>query len=74
MRCWRPETGRVAGWWWMALREIIGGLAEGILGWITLLVSFILFLARNDHKCLHDLVAGTVVIHDPNKVIQYRAM
>jgi len=74
MRCWRPETGRVAGWWWMALREIIGGLAEAILGWITQLVSLILFLTRRDHKCLHDLVAGTVVIHDPNKVIQYRAM
>jgi len=74
MRCWRPETGRMAGWWWMALREIIGDLAEAILGWITQLVSFILFLARRDHKCLHDLVAGTVVIHDPNKVIQYRAM
>src|SRR5580700_8511868 len=42
MRCWRPETGRVAGFWWMALREIIGRLAEGILSVITLLTSFIL--------------------------------
>src|SRR6202035_5206086 len=29
MRCWRPDDGRVAGWWWMALREIVGGIAEG---------------------------------------------
>ncbi len=69
MRCWRPETGRVAGWWWMALREIIGRLVEGILSVITLLVSFIFMLTRPDRRCLHDLVAGTVVLYDPNKVL-----
>jgi hypothetical protein len=36
MRCHRPETNRVAGFWWMAL---------------------------------HDLVVGTVVLHDPNRVL-----
>jgi uncharacterized RDD family membrane protein YckC len=69
MRCWRPETGRVAGFWWMALREIIGRLADGILSIITLLVSFILMVTSKDHKSLHDLVAGTVVLHDPHKVL-----
>ena len=24
MRCWRPETAEVPGWWLMALREIVG--------------------------------------------------
>ena len=69
MRVWRPETGRVAGWWWMALREIIGRIAEGILSIITLLVSFILMLTRKDRMCLHDLIAGTIVLQDPNKVL-----
>jgi uncharacterized RDD family membrane protein YckC len=69
MRCWRPETGRVAGWWWMALREIIGRIVDGILSFITLLVSFILFLSTKERKSLHDLVAGTVVLYDPNKVL-----
>jgi uncharacterized RDD family membrane protein YckC len=69
MRCWRPEEGRVAGWWWMALREIVGRIADGILWLITALVSFILMLSRPDRRCLHDLVAGTVVLHDPNKVL-----
>jgi uncharacterized RDD family membrane protein YckC len=69
MRCWRPETGRVAGWWWMALREIVGRLVDGILSIITLLVSFILMCTRSDRRCLHDLIAGTVVLHDPNKVL-----
>jgi uncharacterized RDD family membrane protein YckC len=73
MRCWRPETGRVAGWWWMALREIIGRIVDGILSFVTLLVSFILMCTRSDRGCLHDLIAGTVVLHDPNKVLASRA-
>lgn len=69
MRCWRPETGRVAGWWWMALREIVGRFVEGILSIITLLLSFVLFLTGRERKSLHDLIAGTVVLHDPGKVL-----
>jgi uncharacterized RDD family membrane protein YckC len=69
MRCFRPETNRVAGFWWMALREIVGRIAEGILSIITELTSLILMLTRPDRKTLRDLVAGTVVLHDPNKVL-----
>jgi uncharacterized RDD family membrane protein YckC len=69
MRCWRPETGRAAGWWWMALREIIGRLVDGILSIVTLLLSFIFMCTRSDRRCLHDLIVGTVVLHDPNKVL-----
>lgn len=65
MRCWRPETREVPGFWWMALREIVGGLAEGILSILTELVSFILFLTTRERKTLHDYIAGTVVLHDP---------
>jgi uncharacterized RDD family membrane protein YckC len=69
MRCYRPETNRIAGFWWMALREIIGRTADGILSIITELISLIFMLSRPDRKTLHDLVAGTVVLHDPNKVL-----
>lgn len=72
MRCWRPESGRVAGWWWMALREIVGRFLEGILGFITLIVSFVLMVAGRERKCLHDLIAGTVVLRDPNNVLAHR--
>lgn len=68
MRCWKPETRHVASWGTMAFREIIGRLVDGILG-ITLLVSFILMLTRQDRRCLHDLVAGTVVVRDPDKIL-----
>jgi uncharacterized RDD family membrane protein YckC len=69
MRCWRPETGRVATWGWMALREIVGRFVEGILSFITLLLSLILMITSKDHKSLHDLIAGTVVLRDPNNVL-----
>jgi uncharacterized RDD family membrane protein YckC len=69
MRCWRPETGRVAGWWWMALREIVGSLLESLLGIFTQALSFILFLATRERRTLHDMVAGTIVLHDPSKVL-----
>jgi uncharacterized RDD family membrane protein YckC len=68
MRCWKPQTGQAAGWGTMALREIIGRFVDGIFA-ITLLVSFILMLTRPDRRSLHDLVAGTVVVHDPDKIL-----
>jgi uncharacterized RDD family membrane protein YckC len=69
MRCWRPETNRVAGFWWMALREIPGRLIDGLLGFITEITSFVLFVTGKERKALHDWIAGTVVLHDPNKVL-----
>ena len=72
MRCWRPETGRVAGWGWMALREIVGRFIEGFLGPITLVVSFVLMVSGRERKSLHDHIAGTVVLRDPNKVLAAR--
>ena len=69
MRCWRPETQRVPGFWWMALREVVGRLADDIVGLITEIVSFVLMMTSQDRKSLHDMVAGTVVLHDPDKVL-----
>jgi uncharacterized RDD family membrane protein YckC len=69
MRCWQPETQRVPSFWRMALREVVGRLADGIVGPITEIVSFILMMTSQDRKSLHDMVAGTVVLHDPNKVL-----
>jgi uncharacterized RDD family membrane protein YckC len=69
MRVWRPETNRVAGFWYMALREIVGRIVDGILSFITEITSFVMFVASKDHKSLHDQIAGTVVLYDPNKVL-----
>ena len=69
MRCWRPDARRVPGWWRMALREVVGFIAEGLLGFITLLLSFVLMVTSHERKALHDYVAGTVVVLDPIKVL-----
>jgi uncharacterized RDD family membrane protein YckC len=68
MRCWRPETRQVAGGGTMALREIIGRIVDGLF-LVALPVSFFMFLTGKQHKSLHDHVAGTVVLHDPDRVL-----
>ncbi|MBS2535981.1 RDD family protein [Catenulispora sp. NF23] len=69
MRCWKPADNRVAGWGTMALRDVVGGIAQGILGFITGLVSFILFVSGRQHKSIPDWVGSTVVVHDPGKAL-----
>jgi uncharacterized RDD family membrane protein YckC len=69
MRVWRPDEGKPAGFWWMALREIVGRFVEGILSIITELISFILMLTTKERRSLHDMIAGTVVFYDPDKVL-----
>jgi uncharacterized RDD family membrane protein YckC len=69
MRCWRPDDHRVASWGWMALRDFVGRIVEEILFPITAIVSFVLFASGKEHKSLHDLIASTVVLYDPNKVL-----
>jgi uncharacterized RDD family membrane protein YckC len=69
MRCWRPESRQIAGWGTMALRDIIGRLAESILGIFTAIPAFVMWLSNKERRTWHDLIAGTVVLHDPNKVL-----
>ena len=69
MRVWRPAENQVANFWQMALREVVGRLAESILGIFTQLTSFVLFLTGRERKALHDHIAGTVVLYDPTKVL-----
>jgi uncharacterized RDD family membrane protein YckC len=69
MRVWRPDDQKPAGFGWMALREIVGRIVDGILSLITEIISFVLMCSRGDRRTLHDLIASTVVLYDPNKVI-----
>lgn len=69
MKVYRQEERAVASFWQMVLRDVVGVIVQSILSIITLLVSFILFLTRPDRRTLPDLIASTVVIYDPNKVL-----
>ncbi len=69
MKVWRPVENKKASWGIMALRDIIGRIVDGILSIITGLISLIMFVTGKEHKSLHDLVAGTVVLYDPNNVL-----
>jgi uncharacterized RDD family membrane protein YckC len=69
MKVWRPTENKPASFGYMALRDIIGRICDSILGILTLLISFILFVSGRQHKSLHDIVGGTVVLYDPNKVL-----
>ena len=68
MQTWKPQTAANATWGTMFLREF----SDAILGWIPFaqIVSFVLFVVGKDHKGLHDHIAGTVVLYDPNKVLK----
>ncbi len=57
------------GFWFMALREIPGRIIDGLLSFITLITSFVLFVSGRQHRALHDYIAGTEVLYDPNKVL-----
>jgi uncharacterized RDD family membrane protein YckC len=72
MRCWRPDDNQVPGWGWMALRNVIGCFIVERFITIIGVVSLILMCVNKDRKTIHDMMAGTVVLHDPSKVLVSR--
>jgi len=68
LQTWKPQERVNASWGTMFGR----GLAYAVLNWIPFaqLVSFFLFVSGKEHRALHDSMSGTVVLHDPNKVLQ----
>jgi uncharacterized RDD family membrane protein YckC len=69
MKVWKIPTNQRATFGTMALREIVGRICDGILSFITGLISFIMFVSGNQRQSLHDKVASTTVVYDPNKVL-----
>jgi uncharacterized RDD family membrane protein YckC len=64
LRCWLTETGRVASREDMAVRQVLGLAFGG-----QLLIGVWLMLFSRAHKSLGDYLAGTVVVHDPDRVL-----
>ena len=66
MRCVRTDTGTVATWGTMALRELVAkGLIGSITFGITTLVSCFMILG-DTRQGVWDKIASTVVVDDPD--------
>lgn len=71
MQTWKPQTRVNTSWGEQFLREISRILyAIPFIGWIIAIVSFFMFVSGKEHRSLHDSIGGTVVLYDPNKVLQ----
>jgi uncharacterized RDD family membrane protein YckC len=70
MRCYRAEEHRVAGWGWMFMRQVVGNLIYFITFDIAFLVSCFMLVSRADRRTIADLIAGTVVLYDPNGLLR----
>ena len=65
LRCWLPESRRVAGRKQMARRQISGFFLNG-----ELLSGFFIWLSGRYLRSVGDLFAGTVLLYDPDGVLQ----
>ncbi len=65
LRCWLPEPRRVAGRKQTALRQITGFCLNG-----QLLSGFLIWLNGRYLRSVGDFFAGTVILHDPDEVLQ----
>jgi uncharacterized RDD family membrane protein YckC len=71
MRVYRIEDRRAAKWGWMFVRQVLGGIVEGIIP-AGVVVSFVVMCISNERRAIHDYIAGTVVVDDPNDVLAPR--
>jgi uncharacterized RDD family membrane protein YckC len=67
MRCYLPNEGRVHGFGTMVLREVVGRFIIESIIYLIGVISFFVFLTNKRRQPFHDMVASTVVLHDPNK-------
>jgi uncharacterized RDD family membrane protein YckC len=68
LRCWRPDTRRVADRQQMTLRQVTGVLLNG-----QALVGPLIWLGSRDLNSVGDLFAGTRVLHDPDQIMPLHA-
>jgi hypothetical protein len=64
LRCWLPESRQVAGREETALRQITGFCLNG-----QLLSGFFIWLTSKTLRSVGDLLAGTVILHDPDGIL-----
>lgn len=66
------ETGETASWGRMFVREVLAKIVAAVLSIFTFGIPAIIdniFIFRADKRTLHDLIAGTIVVNDPDIAI-----
>lgn len=61
MYCYRPSSGSTASWGYMLLRWF-GQALESLIPFGFVITS-IMMIVSDEHKAIHDHIAGTVVLH-----------
>jgi len=64
LRCWRRDSGRVAGRRHMALRQVTGLFLNG-----EMLMGPLIWLGSKELNSVGDIFAGTVILYDPNQLL-----
>jgi uncharacterized RDD family membrane protein YckC len=72
MRIYHLQNQRAASWGQMFLRQVVGGIVNGIFFDIGLIVSFVFLFTDPQRRTIPDRIAGTVALNDPNKVLEPR--
>ena len=71
MRVYHLERQRAATWGTMFLRQIIGGIVNGIF-YIGFIISVVFLFTDPLRRTVPDRIAGTCVLDDPNEVLAPR--
>jgi uncharacterized RDD family membrane protein YckC len=69
LRCWLTQDGRVAGRDEMGTRQVLGLFLCGGLIW-----GVFVWLFSKNRRSAGDLLAGTVVLHDPDGVLSSKSL
>ena len=67
MQTWKVAESRPATWGESFLRALCYLIY--LIPFVGI-VSFVIFLTNNQRRALHDMMSGTVVLHDPNGILR----
>jgi uncharacterized RDD family membrane protein YckC len=67
MQTWKVAESRPASWGESFLRGLCYLIY--VIPFVGL-VSFVIFLTNKERRALHDMMSGTVVLHDPNRILR----
>jgi uncharacterized RDD family membrane protein YckC len=68
LRVYHLQNQRAASWGQMFVRQVVGGIVNGI-AYIGFIISVVFLFSDPLRRTVPDRIAGTIVLSDPNKVL-----